>query len=157
MAEQVHARKQEVKEDVGIVRILSTDIEGKTKLYPGLTKIKGVSWSISNIVCRNLKLDKKKRIADLTPQEISKISEEIKSPKAPAFLLNRRKDFSTGEDRHLVVTDLELSKEFDIKRLRKIKSYKGIRHANKQPLRGQRTKSHFRTKKRAAGGVKKKK
>jgi small subunit ribosomal protein S13 len=36
-------------------------------------------------------------------------------------------------------------KEFDIKRMKQIKSYKGMRHSLKQPVRGQRTRSHFRT------------
>jgi len=44
-----------------IVRILSKDIEGRMKLYAGLTKIKGVSWTISNAVCNLLKIDKNKR------------------------------------------------------------------------------------------------
>ena len=46
---------------------------------------------------------------------------------------------------HLTGADLTLSKELDIKRLKKIKSYRGIRHSIGQPVRGQRTRSHFRT------------
>ena len=100
-------------------------------------------------------MDKKKKIGALTEEEIRKISEFIKNPNIPIFLFNRRKDFDTGEDKHLVTNDLDLKKEFDIKRLKKIKSYRGIRHAAKQPLRGQRTRSHFRTNKgKAAGGKK---
>ena len=41
--------KQEYEER--IVRILSKDIEGKMKIYPGLTKVKGISWSLSNAIC----------------------------------------------------------------------------------------------------------
>jgi small subunit ribosomal protein S13 len=73
----------------------------------------------------------------------------------PSFLKNRQKDFTTGKDEHLFGPDLTLKGEFDIKRLRKIKSYKGIRHTNKLPVRGQRTKSHFRKNKKKAGGKKK--
>ena len=51
---------------------------------------------------------------------------------------------------------LDIKKEFDIKRLREIKSYRGIRHSAKLPSRGQRTRSHFR-KKGIAMGVKRKK
>jgi small subunit ribosomal protein S13 len=39
-----------------------------------------------------------------------------------------------------------LKKEFDIKRLKKIRSYRGLRHATGRPVRGQRTKGHFRSK-----------
>jgi len=152
-------RKEEKKvHDVGIFRILSTDIEGKSKVYPGLTKIKGVSWGISNITCKKLGIDKNTRVSDLGPKEIERIEKYLRNLKeVPSFILNRRNDFTTGEDKHLVGSDLELAKEFDIKRLKKIKSYKGLRHSTKKPVRGQRTKSHFRAKKRQAVGVKKKK
>ena len=50
-----------------------------------------------------------------------------------------------GKNLHLTGADLTLSKEVDIKRLKRIKSYRGLRHAIGQPVRGQRTRSHFRT------------
>jgi small subunit ribosomal protein S13 len=43
-------------------------------------------------------------------------------------------------------SELDLQKEFDIRRIKKIKSYKGVRHLLGQPVRGQRTRSHFRKK-----------
>ena len=67
--------------------------------------------------------------------------------------MNRRKDIESGETKHLIGSELELQKEFDIKRLKKIRSYRGLRHALGQPVRGQRTRSHFRAKKRKAVGV----
>jgi small subunit ribosomal protein S13 len=52
-----------------------------------------------------------------------------------------------------------MKKEFDVRRLKKIRSYRGLRHALGQPTRGQRTRSHFRArgKKKATIGVKRKK
>ncbi|MCX8194480.1 MAG: 30S ribosomal protein S13, partial [Candidatus Pacearchaeota archaeon] len=76
--------------------------------------------------------------------DIEKITKLIKNPNFPGWLLNRRKDIETGADRHLITTDLDLAREFDIRRMKKIKSYKGIRHILGQPVRGQRTKAHFR-------------
>ena len=139
-----------------MVRILSRDIEGGMKIYPGLTKIKGVSWTLSNAVCKTLNIDKNKKIGSLTDEEIKKISEFIKNPKVPEYILNRRKDFETGENKHLVGSDLELQTEFDVKRLKKIKSYRGFRHMAGLPSRGQRTKSNFRKNKRKGAGIKKK-
>ena len=75
-----------------IIRILSKDIEGKMKIYPGLTKIKGVSWSLANAVCKVLKIDKNRKIGSLTEKEITNISEFIKNPKLPSYLHNRRND-----------------------------------------------------------------
>ncbi|MCK5043441.1 30S ribosomal protein S13 [Candidatus Pacearchaeota archaeon] len=139
-----------------MVRILSRDIEGGMKIYPGLTKIKGVSWTLSNAVCKTLNIDKNKKIGSLTDEEIKKISEFIKNPKVPEYILNRRKDFETGENKHLVGSDLELQTEFDVKRLKKIKSYRGFRHMAGLPSRGQRTRSNFRKNKRKGAGIKKK-
>ena len=139
-----------------MVRILSRDIEGGMKIYPGLTKIKGVSWTLANAVCKKLNIDKNKKIGSLTDEEIKKISEFIKNPKVPEYILNRRKDFETGENKHLVGSDLELQTEFDVKRLKKIKSYRGFRHMAGLPSRGQRTKSNFRKNKRKGAGIKKK-
>lgn len=133
-----------VKEE-SLVRILSTDVPGNKRVCAGLTRIKGVSWSFSNALCNKLKIDKNKRIIDLSQEEIKIISEFIKKPELPDFMLNRRKDFETGKSSHLIGADLDLKKEFDIKRLKKIRSYRGWRHATGQPTRGQRTRSHFRT------------
>ena len=71
-------------------------------------------------------------------------------------MLNRQNDFESGEDKHLTGSNLELRKEFDIKRLKKIKSYKGLRHSSNLPMRGQRTKSNFRRNRRKGAGIKKK-
>ncbi len=149
-------QKQTMKDEERIVRILSKDIEGKMKVYPGLTKIKGVSWGLSNATCKVLKIDRETRIGALTDEEIKKITEFVKNPKIPKYLLNRQSDFETGEDQHLVGSDLELKKEFDVKRLKKIKSYRGLRHVLGLPSRGQKTRSNFRKNRGKGVGIKKK-
>ncbi len=148
-------RKMPEKETARIIRIMQTDISGEKQLYVGLTSIKGISWSFSNALCNKLGLGKKRKIESLNSEEIKKIEEFIKNPILPNFLLNRRKDLDTGKDLHLIGSDLDLRKDFDIKRLKKIRSYKGLRHALGQPVRGQRTRSHFRQKGKAVGVLKK--
>jgi len=137
-----------------ILRIMQTDIYGSKNLYSGLTNIKGVSWGISNAVCHILKLPKNKKIETLTKEEIQKIEGMLKAGKFPQFLLNRRKDFNTGIDNHIVGNDIDLNKELDIKRLKKIRSYRGLRHATGQPTRGQSTRSHSRTNRKKGVGIK---
>ena len=147
MEKQHHkGEKTEDKKELGesIVRILTTDIPSNKNLYVGLTKIKGVSWAVSKALCHILKLDKKRKVSSLSKDEIAAIGDFLKAMKLPNHLYNRKKDFETGKSGHLIGTDLDLAKEFDIKRLKKIRSYKGLRHATGQPVRGQRTKSHFR-------------
>jgi small subunit ribosomal protein S13 len=147
---------RENQNEKAVIRILSKDIEGKMSIYAGLTKVKGISWSFSNSICKSLNFDKKRRIGSLTNEEIKKISDFVKNPKIPKQLLNRQNDFRTGENKHLVGSDLDLQKEFDIKRLKKIKSYRGFRHISGLPLRGQRTRSNFRRKRVKGVGIKKK-
>ena len=159
--EQENKQKYEEK----VLRILSKDIEGSMKVYPGLTKINGISWSMSNAVCKKLGIDKGRKVGSLTEGEINKITEFMKSgklkgftekTKMPEYLVNRKSDFDEGEYKHLVGGDLELQKDFDIKRLKKIKSYRGFRHMGGLPTRGQRTRSNFRKNKAKGAGIKKK-
>lgn len=151
-SEKVEREKHEER----VVRILSQDIEGKMRLYPGLAKVKGVSWAMSNAVCEILKMDRRRMIGSLTDEEIKKIIEFLKNPKVPTYFLNRRADISTGEDQHLTGSDLELQNEFDIKRLKQIRSYRGLRHSVHLPTRGQRTRSNFRKNRGKGAGIKKK-
>ena len=144
-------KKHEIRE---IVRMLSVDIPGDRNVYTGLTRIKGVSWGLSNAVCRILKIGRGKKIGELSEEEVKMISDFIKSPKLPKFLLNRRNDIEEGADSHRIGTELEMTREFDIKRLKKMKCYKGVRHSQGQPVRGQKTRSHFR--KNKIGGIMKK-
>jgi len=148
--------EKQTKSEDRLVRLLSKDIEGKMTVYSGLTKIKGVSWAFSNAICKKLGIDKKRKIGNLTDKEIEKITEFVKNPDVFSYLINRRKDFETSEDKHLIASDLDLKKEFDIKRLKKIKSYRGYRHLAGLPTRGQRTRSNFRKNKSKGAGIKKK-
>jgi len=127
-----------------IVRILATDIPGNSTIYHGLTLIKGISWSISNAVCYVLNLNKNRKVSTLSEEDINKIVSFIKNPSLPEWMLNRKKDSITGLSKHFVTTELDLQREFDIRKMKKIRTYKGWRHAIGQPVRGQRTRSHFR-------------
>ncbi len=69
-------------------------------------------------------------------------------------MLNRRRDYETNENKHLVTGDIKFVQDNDIKRLKKIKTYKGVRHILELPVRGQRTKSNFRKNKGKVLGVK---
>jgi small subunit ribosomal protein S13 len=144
MKEKKERREEPQIKMISLIRLLSTDIPGESNLYAGLTKIKGISWTMSNAVCTVLGLDKNRKISSLSPEELEKISAFVKNPQVPEWLFNRKKDRETGLSRHLITTDLDLSRDFDIRRMKKIKSYKGWRHALGQPVRGQRTRSHFR-------------
>lgn len=152
MAEKKDYHKAE-QDNVELIRILGKDLRGDKKISVGLTKIRGISWAFSSALCKILNIDPNKKIQELNEDETKNIETIVKEVSVPNFLKNRQKDFDKGEDLHLYGADLKLRQEFDIKRLRKIKSYRGVRHANKLPVRGQRTKSNFRPNKKKSGKV----
>jgi small subunit ribosomal protein S13 len=130
-----------------IVRIANTDLKGEKQVHMALHKIKGVSFMFSNFVCYSAKIDPRKIAGKLADDEVQRIEDVIRNPSkhnCPAWLMNRRKDYETGQDMHLINVDWNLSVDNDIKRMKKVKSYKGVRHMLGQPVRGQRTKSNFR-------------
>jgi len=139
--------EKEKNEFRDMIRLVDADVKGDRNVLMALQKIKGVGFNLANTICTVLKLDKKQKIGYLSEATVEKIEEAIRKLSAlniPSWMLNRQKDFETGNHAHLVSADLKLTKDFDIKRLKKIKSYRGMRHAAGLPVRGQRTKSHFR-------------
>jgi small subunit ribosomal protein S13 len=140
---------QEVQEY--LIRIKGQDVPGSKNVYSALTRIKGISWAISNFICIKLGIPRNKKISELTKADIEQIESFLKTIPLPEYMKNRRSDPETGASAHLYTTDLDITREFDIKRLKKMKSYVGIRHSSKLPVRGQRTRSHFRVKAKASG------
>lgn len=155
---RINKMRKKIRElgEEGYVRILDTDIPSKKSVYIGLTKISGIGFTLSNAICNYLNIDKNKKLSELSDEEIRKLNDIPKiMNKLPIWLYNKRKDRISGENLHLFGNKLYLTKEFDVRRLKKIRSYRGIRHSLGLPVRGQRTKSHFR--KGMAVGVQKSK
>lgn len=158
MATENKLRQDEKHDEMeSLVRVFNQDLPGNRNILAALKKIKGISWGIANAVCVKINIDRTKKLGQLSKEDISKIENFLSALEIPEYMKNRRNDPETGETTHLYSTDLELKKEFDIKKLRKIKSYRGLRHGLKLPVRGQRTRSHFRKKGKAVGVTRKKK
>ena len=137
---------EEIKQQIKpFFRVMNTDLIGEKPIVQALLKIKGVGFSLSNAICRVLNISKTKKAGLLSDVDAKKIENLLKETKdLPLWMLNRRFDELTGGDMHLTGADLNFAVDNDFKRLKKIKSYRGIRHAQGQPSRGQRTRSHFR-------------
>jgi len=140
-----------------IVRIVNTDLNGHKPIQVAMRKIKGVGYMLASAILNVVNVSKVARTGDLSQEDIDKIDDALRnleSQSLPTWLYNRRKDPETGEDKHLVTSDLRFTKDNDIKLLKKIKSYRGYRHAFGLPTRGQRTRSNFRRNKGKVTGVK---
>ncbi|NIA03754.1 MAG: 30S ribosomal protein S13 [Nitrospiraceae bacterium] len=129
-----------------IVRIVNNDLKGNLHLWIGLSKVKGISFNLAKTICRVADIDEDKKIGYLTNDEVNKINDTVTNlaKLVPPWLLNLRKDAETGEDYHLVNTDLIFKHDQILRKYKKLKNYRGIRHAYHLPVRGQRTKSNFR-------------
>ena len=140
-----------------IVRVAGTDIDGSKKLVYGITRIRGIGLSFAVAVVKAAELKPEVRVGNLTEQEVDRLEDVVADPakyNLPSRLFNRRKDFETGRDGHLIGPDRALSVKGDIDFVREIRTWKGVRHSLGLKVRGQRTKSTGR--KGRAVGVKKK-
>ncbi len=122
-------------------RIKGVDIPNEKRIEAALTYIEGVGPTISKKLLEIAKIDPDKRAKDLTDSEIAEINSAISSTDTVI----------EGELRRTVTAN--------IRRLKEIKSYRGLRHHLGLPARGQRTRTNARTrkgKKKTVGGQKKK-
>ncbi|WP_423792265.1 30S ribosomal protein S13 [Methanocaldococcus indicus] len=130
-----------------LLRISRTDVDGNKKIIMALQDIYGVGEAMARAIVRVTNIDPNKLAGYLTEEEVKKIEEVLQNPAnfgIPSWMFNRRKDYVTGEDKHVIESDLMIVKQEDINRLKRIKCYRGIRHELGLPCRGQRTKSTFR-------------
>ncbi len=140
-----------------IVRLSNTDINGEKNVIYGITTVKGIGLHMASLITDKTGINRHMKMGDLADAQIEKLQSAIDdiSKSAPVWMLNHRKDYDTGENVHLIGNEIEIRLRDEINIMKKIRSYKGIRHERGLPVRGQRTKSNNR--KGLALGVSKKK
>ena len=125
-----------------LIRILGNDIPGEKKTLIGLTQIRGIGYMFANSMLQILKINPDSRIGTLSAEQVSSIEKMIQDPKSqnfPTWFLNRQKDVETGDDLHLVTSDIAFNLRNDIEREKGIFSWRGYRHMYGLKVRGQRT------------------
>ncbi len=130
-----------------LVRVASTDIRGDKPLKIALTYIKGVNQRLAIAVLRALGIDENQKLGYIPDAQIEKIEKALYDPVSvglPWWLVNRPRDPQTGENRHLLGSDLLLQRRQDIEAMIRMRSWRGIRHSRGLKVRGQRTKSNGR-------------
>ena len=96
----------------------------------------------ANTMLNILKINPNQRIGYLSQEQIKSIENIIQNPSTsnfPSWFLNRRKDVETGEDKHLITSDIAFTVRNDIEREKTSGSWRGIRHMFGLKVRGQRT------------------
>lgn len=109
-----------------MTRIAGIDLQDNWKVDYALTKLRGLGWTLSKKILKNAEVDAKKRVSELTGEDISKIGVELEKYKIEGDLIREVRE--------------------NIQRLQIIGSYRGIRHTRSLPVRGQRTRTNARTK-----------
>ena len=107
------------------MRILGITVPNEKRLEIGLTCLYGIGVSKARKILDQSGIDYGKRAKDLTLDEENKIRIAIEG--------------------NLIEGNLKREISANIKRLKDIKSYRGIRHMKRLPVRGQRTKTNSRT------------
>jgi small subunit ribosomal protein S13 len=145
------------KEYRHIIRVAGSDLDGAQKVAYALINIDGVGIRLANVILKKAGINPETRLGFLSEVDVKKIEEIIEKPTKygiPGWLLDHQKDEKTGEDIHLIGSDLALQTKTDIDQMKEIRSWRGFRHSHGLKVRGQRTKTTGR--KGKAMGVKKK-
>ncbi len=111
-----------------MARIAGVNIPTQKKVVIALTYIYGIGDVLANQIMQKTGIDLKKRVNELTDQEVLKIREMIDAD-------------------YKVEGDLRREVSMNIKRLTDLGCYRGLRHRKGLPVRGQRTHTNARTRK----------
>ncbi|MCT4605184.1 MAG: 30S ribosomal protein S13 [Marinisporobacter sp.] len=111
-----------------MARIAGVDLPREKRVEIGLTYIYGIGRKTSNNILAEAGINPDTRVRDLTEDEVGKLRQII-------------------DNEHRVEGDLRREISLNIKRLKEIGCYRGIRHRRGLPVRGQKTKTNARTRK----------
>lgn len=123
-----------------MARISGVTIPNEKQILFAIRYVYGIGKKTGADIIEKAGVEPTVRVKDLTDQEISRIQDVI-------------------NERHIVEGELQRIVTTNIKRLKDIKAYRGLRHSQNLPSRGQRTKTNARTrrgKKVTVGGTAKK-
>ena len=127
-----------------ILRVMSTNIDGRKKITYALTAIKGCGRRFASLVCRKADVDPNKRAGELSEEEIEKLVTILNNPlqyKIPTWFLNRQRDIKDGKNSQVVANVLDVKLREDLEMLKKIRAHRGLRHYWGLRVRGQHTKT----------------
>jgi len=110
-----------------MARIKNIELPGEKHTVIGLTAIYGIGRSLAETICDAAKVERTKKVKDLTDDEVAALRKEI--------------------DNYTVEGDLRRDVQMSIKNKMEINCYQGVRHKKGLPVRGQRTSRNARTRK----------
>lgn len=112
-----------------MARIAGVNVPDKKRIPIALTYIHGIGRTTAFKICEKLGIDTQTRMADIDEDTLNKVRNEIDT------------------NGMLIEGDLRREVSMNIKRLMDMKCYRGLRHRNGLPVRGQNTRVNARTRK----------
>lgn len=154
----IMAEQKEKDENIKyIVRLANTNLDGTRQAVFALSSIKGIGYRTAEILLKKMKIPRETKLGEIDDSKIEEIREAIErryNEFFPPWALNHRNDIQTGSDLLKVGPDWGVAVSDDINRMKRTRSYKGVRHEKGKKVRGQRTRSNGR-KGLAVGVIKK--
>jgi len=117
-----------------VARIAGVNIPANKALFISLTYIFGIGLTSAKSICRTTNIPETKMVKDLTDEELVLLRNEID------------KNYQVEGDRRREIN-------MNIKKKKDIRSYQGLRHIRRLPVRGQNTHSNARTRKGKAVAI----
>lgn len=143
------AKKDVEKKDdfLYIVRMGNRDLDGQRNIRSALADLKGIGDRLAGMIVRKFNVDETKKIGELPEQTLDQIRAFVESKDyegLPEWALNHRNEIVSGSDMNLISNELDMQLQDDVNLMKKIRSYKGIRHETGHKVRGQRTRANGR-------------
>lgn len=110
-----------------MIRVAGVSVPENKHVEYSLVYINGVGISLARKICVEANIKTGTKISDLSPAELERIREVI-------------------DKNYKVEGDLKMEIAQNVKRLKTINAFRGVRHSRNLPVRGQRTKTNARTK-----------
>ena len=111
-----------------MARIANVTIPSDKQIWIALTSVYGIGRTTSKAILAAAKIEPTTRVKDLTEADEQKLNKII-------------------NEQYMVEGDLKRLVNNNVKRIKDINSYRGLRHKAKLPVRGQRTRTNARTRK----------
>ncbi|MEM0128424.1 MAG: 30S ribosomal protein S13 [Thermoplasmatales archaeon] len=142
------AEKNEKNENIKyIVRLANTNLDGTKEAVYSLSTIRGIGYRTAEIMLKKMDISPRMKLGEIEDEKLDEIKDVLErrfKDVYPSWAMNHRKDIQTGDDLLKVGPEWDVAVLDDVNRMKRIRSYKGIRHEKGKKVRGQRTRSNGR-------------
>jgi len=112
-----------------MIQLFNSHFSPTSNIYKSISQLKGIGRYSARLICHKLSISLYTSFSELQPLQIKRLTKYI-------------------EQQFLIGSELHHEQSKNIQKIFKIRSYRGIRHKEKLPVRGQRTRTNAKTARR---------